>query len=263
MWMSRAPSAPHCSPAPVLAGETPRRPRTCRTSVACAEGLPGGPRWLNAHVRAGVARVASMTPKPCSLARSAAALKCARFRAHPKMRACPRSKTMPSLRTSSELGATLAQLPPHSCIRAEQQSRRGYRVPCDSTLPSPGRGRIIVLLLSSRERARRWPTTRQPLWTRSRRARRDCCCPTKAAVCADPLENELAAPLGRNRALRGPPHQATPPLSQTREFQQSTTAAAHCCLGRDGGGPANASPAAPLVRRSRAPVDRVLPRTCV
>jgi predicted metal-binding membrane protein len=38
------------------------------------------------------------------------------------------------------------------------------------------------------------------LWTRSRRAGRDCGCLTKAAVCGDPLENELAAPLDEQRA---------------------------------------------------------------
>jgi hypothetical protein len=47
--------------------------------------------------------------------------------------------------------------------------------PCDPTLPSPRRGRIIVLLLSSRERARRRPKARQPLgtsWERQRRVTR-------------------------------------------------------------------------------------------
>jgi hypothetical protein len=63
------------------------------------------------------------------------------------------------------IGARLAR----ASVR-RQQRRRGCSYPCDPTLPSPRLGRIIVLLLSSRERARRWPTTRQPLWTTSSRA---------------------------------------------------------------------------------------------
>ena len=46
--------------------------------------------------------------------------------------------------------------------QAEQRHLR-YRVPCDSTLRWPRRRRILVLLLLSRQRARRGSKTRQPL----------------------------------------------------------------------------------------------------
>jgi hypothetical protein len=52
-----------------------------------------------------------------------------------KQALCAGSGRLP-LRTSSERGAAPEQLPPRSCIRAKQQSRRGYRLPCDWALLS-------------------------------------------------------------------------------------------------------------------------------
>ena len=62
-----------------------------------------------------------------------------------------------------------------ACVE-EQRRARECCFPCAGALPSPRRGRIIVLLLSSLERTRRRPKTRQPLWTTSSRIDR---CPAR------------------------------------------------------------------------------------
>jgi hypothetical protein len=66
-----------------------------------------------------------------------------------------------------------------------QQRRADCSYPCDPTLPSPRRGRIIVLLLSSRERPRRRPKTRQSLWTRTDRLAARRSAPTRSCVCGE------------------------------------------------------------------------------